>query len=285
MIQKREVLKIAAAYKLNPVIIEKDYVLGWLLLGIANNDKLSKEWVFKGGTCLKKCFFHEYRFSEDLDFTLLKVASIDPVYIKTHLKLISKWIFEQTGIEIPEITLKPFPDTKGKVLRGKIAYVGPLQQRNSYTGLKLDLSQEEFIETEPKLLEVYHPYNDSQSGTQKKVLAYTYEEIFSEKIRAFLERARPRDLYDVIHLFNRKEEFNANVEVIAEVAQKKLESHGLSPLSSQSAISEEQKNDLFQEWENMLAHQISKLDPPQSFLDKFPSVLKWLSRSKMFIKK
>jgi len=27
-------------------------------------------WAFKGGTCLKKCYFETYRFSEDLDFTL-----------------------------------------------------------------------------------------------------------------------------------------------------------------------------------------------------------------------
>ena len=50
-------------------IIEKDYILSWVLAGIAANKKLQNELIFKGGTALKKCYFGNYRFSEDLDFT------------------------------------------------------------------------------------------------------------------------------------------------------------------------------------------------------------------------
>jgi Nucleotidyl transferase AbiEii toxin, Type IV TA system len=52
-------------------VIEKDYVLGWLLWGIGSDPVLGQSWVFKGGTCLKKCYIETYRFSEDLDFTVL----------------------------------------------------------------------------------------------------------------------------------------------------------------------------------------------------------------------
>jgi hypothetical protein len=70
VIDKREIIDSATALGLNPHVVEKDYVLGWLLWGIHNHDALRESWVFKGGTCLKKCFFETYRFSEDLDFTL-----------------------------------------------------------------------------------------------------------------------------------------------------------------------------------------------------------------------
>jgi len=50
---------------------EKDYILSWILFGIAKHEQLSKAIVFKGGTVLKKVYFEDYRFSEDLDFTLL----------------------------------------------------------------------------------------------------------------------------------------------------------------------------------------------------------------------
>ena len=50
-------------------IIEKDYILSWVLAGIASNVKLQDKLIFKGGTALKKCYFGNYRFSEDLDFT------------------------------------------------------------------------------------------------------------------------------------------------------------------------------------------------------------------------
>ena len=37
--------------------IEKDYVLSWILQGIAQPKDLSKNIVFKGGTVLKKIYF------------------------------------------------------------------------------------------------------------------------------------------------------------------------------------------------------------------------------------
>ena len=70
MIDRREILEAASSFSLLPSIVEKDYVLGWMLAGIYAHEELSESWIFKGGTCLKKCYFEIYRFSEDLDFTL-----------------------------------------------------------------------------------------------------------------------------------------------------------------------------------------------------------------------
>lgn len=65
-------MDFAREFGLRPDIIEKDYVLGWIIAGIHNHPALRESWIFKGGTCLKKCFFETYRFSEDLDFTLIR---------------------------------------------------------------------------------------------------------------------------------------------------------------------------------------------------------------------
>src|ERR1700684_595769 len=70
MIDKREILEAASSFSLLPNVVEKDYVLGWTLAGINAHEELAENWVFKGGTCLKKCYFETYRFSEDLDFSL-----------------------------------------------------------------------------------------------------------------------------------------------------------------------------------------------------------------------
>ncbi|MCK4829729.1 nucleotidyl transferase AbiEii/AbiGii toxin family protein, partial [bacterium] len=56
-------MDFARELELDPNIIEKDYALGWLLVGISNHPQLKSSWVFKGGTCLKKCYFETYRFS------------------------------------------------------------------------------------------------------------------------------------------------------------------------------------------------------------------------------
>jgi len=71
VIGKEEILGFAREVGLDPNVVEKDYVLGWMLAGISWHPRTQDTWLFKGGTCLKKCYFETYRFSEDLDFTLL----------------------------------------------------------------------------------------------------------------------------------------------------------------------------------------------------------------------
>ena len=78
MIPKGEILALRGEWSLSEEIIEKDYVLGWLLAGIAAEPALRNLWVFKGGTALRKCYFETYRFSEDLDFTVLPGGPQDP---------------------------------------------------------------------------------------------------------------------------------------------------------------------------------------------------------------
>ena len=57
---------------LQSYVVERDYLLSWVLAGISVVPELRETLVFKGGTALKKCYFGDYRFSEDLDFSGLK---------------------------------------------------------------------------------------------------------------------------------------------------------------------------------------------------------------------
>lgn len=66
-------------------IIEKDYVLGWMLASIQNQRDLFQTWIFKGGTCLKKCYFKDYRFSEDLDFSLIDRSQMNEKFLKNSI--------------------------------------------------------------------------------------------------------------------------------------------------------------------------------------------------------
>jgi len=67
-------------------VLERDYCIAWLLSSLAGSG-LRGKLAFKGGTALKRCYFGDYRFSEDLDFTLLEATSfedlrlgLEPVY-------------------------------------------------------------------------------------------------------------------------------------------------------------------------------------------------------------
>lgn len=78
MIRHEQIRDRVAEWGLREDVVEKDYVLGWLLWGIGTEPELRGAWVFKGGTCLKKCFLETYRFSEDLDFTVLPGGPVAP---------------------------------------------------------------------------------------------------------------------------------------------------------------------------------------------------------------
>jgi len=74
--------------RLREDIIERDYCLAWFLAALAESD-LKADLAFKGGTALKRCYFSDYRFSEDLDFTLVKpiafeelIRRLESVYVR-----------------------------------------------------------------------------------------------------------------------------------------------------------------------------------------------------------
>ena len=133
MIDRREILAEAERLTLLPNVVEKDYVLGWMLAGIYAHPDISGSWVFKGGTCLKKCWFETYRFSEDLDFTLTDAAHLDGTFLKRVFGEVGQWIYDRTGIEIPadKQNFDIYQNPRGTIsCEGKISYLGPVSPRS-----------------------------------------------------------------------------------------------------------------------------------------------------------
>ncbi|HIC91777.1 MAG TPA: hypothetical protein EYP21_06915 [Syntrophaceae bacterium] len=71
MISVEDIKRLSAERKVHEIIIEKDYILDWILFGLSKFPKLRNNLVFKGGTTLHKFYFTDWRFSEDLDFTTI----------------------------------------------------------------------------------------------------------------------------------------------------------------------------------------------------------------------
>ena len=95
MITVREIKTFSEKLGVPAATIDKDWVLGHLLAGIFDNSYFQKNLIFKGGTCLKKCYFENYRFSEDLDFTSIH---IEKKKIISNIKNITQKIDSETGI-------------------------------------------------------------------------------------------------------------------------------------------------------------------------------------------
>ncbi len=279
MIDKREILDVAERMSLQPHIVEKDYVLGWMLAGIYAHPELTDSWVFKGGTCLKKCFFETYRFSEDLDFTLTDESHLDATFLKRVFSEIGQWVYDQTGIEAPGDgqDFDIYTNPRGSIsCEAKLSYRGPVSPR-SMPRIKLDLMADERLVLAPVQVAIFHPYSDAPvNGMTAR--AYAYEEVFAEKTRALAERTRPRDLYDVINLF-RNEEARPSPAVMLDVLRQKCEHKGIA--IPQLADLEPHHDTLAGSWKNMLEHQLPSLPPLEAFWDALPVFFEWLASGRV----
>ena len=184
MIPDKDLRRMASQRKLPLDLIEKDYALGWILIGIFKSS-MADNIVFKGGTALSKVYFpFDWRISEDLDFTSR-----------------GKSAFE----EIPRILMDELPEivrqeSGGLTLDFKMnPFVNPgyLQMRAQFTGpiwkntIKIEVTKEKFVgDFEGVNLPPVYDYPEYGTTT------YTLNNILAEKLRSMIERKKIRDYYD-----------------------------------------------------------------------------------------
>jgi predicted nucleotidyltransferase component of viral defense system len=276
LIDRGEILAVATDLGLAAEIVEKDYVLGWLLRGIYSQEALAPAWAFKGGTCLKKCYFETYRFSEDLDFTLSDVSHLDADFLKRAFSEVSDKLYEDVGLQIPaeQLRFDVYRNSRGGLsCEGRLYYEGPLQRARSLPRIKLDLTVDEVLVLPAVNRPVGHPYSDLPDGGIS-ARCYAYEEVFGEKVRALGERTRPRDLYDVVNLF-RHDEFRPDAATVLGVLRKKCAFKGIAVPTFETIIAA--VDELVADWANMLGHQLPRLPPFESFWSVMPEFFSWLA--------
>ena len=277
MIAKQDILDRAAEWALRPDVVEKDYVLGWMLAAIGRNPEASVHWVFKGGTCLKKCYVETHRFSEDLDFTLRTAAVYSAEGLEAVLRDLAAAVEELTGIRCPadQVLIRSRKDKQGRpTFEGRIAYQGPLAVP-SWPRVRFDLTMHETIVEAVEQRPVFHPYPDELPAGMS-VGAYPLTEITAEKTRALFERTLPRDLYDVVFLL---ENGFATLDIrrLRSVFTAKCAAKGLAVPSASEMVAEINASvELRSEWENMLGHQLPELVPLDNLLPRVPSLLAWI---------
>jgi len=188
-------------------VLERDYVLSWMLAGLAQVEALRETLVFKGGTALKKCYFGDYRFSEDLDFSgLSDVPTGDAMEqaIQGACEAAARLLEEHAPVEIVcERYTEKDPHPGGQeafAVRVRLPW-----QREPQTRIMVEVAVDEKIMKPPEVRKVIHEYGEPL-GVEVNV--YAMEEIVAEKLRAILQhqnrleergwsRSRARDYYDL----------------------------------------------------------------------------------------
>jgi len=272
-----EVRALGSEWGLREDIVEKDYVLGWVLAGIAAEPAL-RAWVFKGGTALRKCYFETYRFSEDLDFTIVDGGPETPAVLVPVFVRVAAWVYDRSGVEllVDDSSFRRKENRRHRATtEGRIAYRGPRMPRN-LPKLKLDLTSDEVMPLPATERPVFHPYSDA-TEPPAMVRCYSLADLLAEKLRALVERCRPRDLYDVINLHRHPDLIAGRAaEVRASLGAKC--SHAAVAVPARAALEASPfRAEVESEWGSMLSHQLPQLPPFGDYWAALDEVFAWLA--------
>ena len=248
MIRPGEIQQNARKVGVRDQQIEKDYILSWILYGVSQHEKLSKNLAFKGGTVLKKVYFENYRFSEDIDFTLLDNEVTNEQIFK-FFDEVFEFVREEANIPLEIIDNNEHED---KGINFYISYVGPLGGQGSNKRVKVDISRSEKLEFEPKYINAILSYSDQEAH---EILCYRLEELLTEKLRSVIQRMQPRDFYDIWYLLEIHE---MEVEFYILEFENKCKSKGIDPTTFHDKL--EQRIPQYKgRWKKSMNEQIQNL--------------------------
>ena len=276
MIFQKELYDIAEKLKIQPSVIDKDWVLGHFLNAMYEIESIRKNFAFKGGTCLKKCYFGDYRYSEDLDFSLINENFVVDETLFNKIISVAR---KNSGADFYLNKIKP--QIHNNIPQGyevTIAFWGADHKPNQtiipferwQTKIKLDISFSELILTKPTNKKILHPYSDSSQITEI-VPVYSMLEIISEKLRALIQRNRPRDIYDIWYIMNSK--IDLTKLDIKKLLIRKADSKGIEISGVEQFVNDEKRRKNKRAWQSSLGHHL-----PIGKLPEFDSVYDDLKR-------
>ena len=176
---------VAQTKKVLQYIVEKDYALTYLLAAIVQADGLGENLVLKGGTALKKLYFAEYRFSEDLDYSTRVMGPIQQIDVAMEavVRSMSKMLNERGPfrVELEPLMLKQPHSGDQKAYWVRVQFPA---QRQALCRLKVEITVDEPILTSVKVCPILHGFAED---IEMQIPVYSLEEITVEKLRALLQ--------------------------------------------------------------------------------------------------
>ena len=213
--------------------------------------------AFKGGNGIRKSYIDNYRFSDDLDFTLLEKSNFKDLTNK--IKKAIQETKNASGISFLD-DIKSEEVKNGYVIN---IYFRILRATGYPLKIKMDITKKEneIIINPIQKKNIIHIYSDK---INEQINVYTLEEMFAEKVRSLFERTRPRDLYDVWYL-HKKITFDKSL------FQKKCKHKKVEPNIDELVT---RKTNYEKTWKSSLQHQLPELPSATDVFDEVIESLK-----------
>ena len=211
MLTRHALTRRADTDGVDAAVVERDYVLAHVVAHLHHaRPKDGGRLVFKGGTALRFIYLPDYRYSADLDFTVLDGSTEASAAALGTVLEAAKY---HVGLPHLELTGDDKPT---------ISYVGPLAAARPRQ-IKLDLATDEHVESveDRALLNIWPDLPDAVP-----LAVYPIEEIGAEKLRCVIQRVQCRDLYD---LFRLTEDAGLSLAEVRPLFERKTRAKNLDP--------------------------------------------------------
>jgi len=197
MIDYNDIKRLKEKLGIPEETIEKDYLIELLLNYISLNNRFKRYLVFRGGTALKKIYFPEFRYSEDLDFVVKPGRNLN-LFGQSLKEVISK-INEELPVEL---NLKQILYPQRRYVQLFLSY-NIVTEIKTVKELKVDIIEDNAV-LKSKVRKIVFTYKDF-INLSRSLNTYDLESITAEKMVRILDVVdEPRDLWDLLQLLNSK---------------------------------------------------------------------------------
>jgi len=201
MISRDEIESKSEEFGIHTAHVERDYVFGWLLVGIYSVSTLKDVLVLKGGNCFRKAYFPNTRFSSDLDFST--EAAIDQSMLLQELNKICEFVQSGSGVVFEEkrnhVEQKRVIDRRRKVYQAKLYFRDFYGNPEHITiSVRLDVTEFDRIYLPVQSRFLIHRYSD-ENDCKVQIRCVKLEELLATKLKCLLQRRRCYDLYDYVY--------------------------------------------------------------------------------------
>jgi len=242
MIDFFQAQRLSLKNNVSPEMIEKDYFIELILFYFSQDTSLQDNIVFRGGTALKKIYFSEYRFSEDLDFVINGKDNIN-IYRDKITRILQK-ISSEYPIEIGKRILFERDRLQLFVSFNIIPDIPGMKE------LKIDILKDDYIpKNERKKIKYSYP---DFKGNNLTLRSYVLESVVCDKIGRIMDiDNEPRDLYDLWYLL----QLELDSYIIKNEYKNKYGYNIMIP----NLMREINKDDYRRNWGNRLSYQMNNL--------------------------
>lgn len=257
MIDYKLIRKISSKCGIQEFAVEKDYLIELFLYYLSQDTSIKRELIFRGGTALKKIYFADFRYSEDLDFIVRPADSL-AAFIDKIENMLEKM---RRDLPVKLIQVSRFPQ-KGH-LQIFLSY-DIVPEISSVKELKIDIVEDDIV-LDSRRRKILFSFPEFENAS-RFLNVYDLESIVTEKIGRILDVVdEPRDLWDLWYILKS----GLAVQVVNKLFYQK---YG-SPIHLNNLLTAMKKSGYKNSWHTRLVYQVPNLIGYEQIIGELESLL------------